>query len=302
MEILNSLSIIPSYNCNFHCKYCYLGKLTYQKDILSLDVIQNRLYEIKTKYNIDRVILFGGEISILNKDYIESLYNLVKDYTVTFVTNLSQDWFINYCLAKNVSLSVSLNEERPEYKRTLQKLKALKGLKNICLSVVVLPSLLCKTPKEILDFFEELGHNVIFIQYHPSIYCDVNYKILTKDYSTFLVNLLKEKHKHSYHFKIENETILNDDTYKSTSDNFLFLNPNGKYSVVQYTPEEKEYYLEFSTLEEWESFCKNEKTWYKQNCENCKYFGKCKAEHLVNLNQNNCSGLFNLIEEYQKIK
>lgn len=295
------LSIIPSYICNFHCNYCYLGNLTYNNKVLSIEKIKQRVNEISSKYKIDRVVLFGGEISLLNKNYIDELYNFLNKYDLSFVTNLSQDWFINYSLCKNVHLSISLNEERPYYKETLEKIKKLRNVKNICLSVVVLPSILNKNPSELLSFYEDLGLDIIFIQYHPSIYCDVKYNITTKQFSNFLYNILKEKEKYEYSFTIHNEIILKDDTYKSTADNFLFINPNGNFSSIKYNEKEEEYYVEFNTLKEWESFCKEEKTWYYKKCNNCKYFGKCKAEHLINLNKNNCSGLYNLLEKYNKV-
>lgn len=301
MELLNGLSIMPSLYCNYNCEYCYLGDLRKNKTLLNLDILANRLDEITQNYTIQHTTLYGGEISLLPQTYLNDLLQLVKDYNPAFVTNLSQEWFLNYCLINNVKLSISLNEERTNYNKTLQILKTLKGIKSICLSVVVLPSLLKKDSFEILDFFEDLGFDVIFIQYHPSIHSKVVYNITTKDYSDFLLRIIKAKYERDYKFKIQNEIVLRDTTYRATADSFMFINQNGNFSSIKYNEKEEEYFVEFNTLQEWKDFCKQEQKLYYTKCHTCKYYNKCKAEHLVNLEKDNCSGLYNLLEEYSKI-
>lgn len=301
MNIINNISIMPTYKCNFDCEYCYLGELTKNKKILDLNILNERLSEIEKKYIIETVTIYGGEISLLDKKYLDDLYSLTKDYDPLLVTNLSNEWIIEYSLNKNLNVSISLNEERPHYKQTLEKIYKYKNLKNLSLSVVVLPSLLKRDVKELLEFYESIGLEIMFIQYHPSIYSHKKYNISTKDYIDFLINILNEKHKNKYNITICNEIILNDIKYSPTANNFIFINPDGNYSSIKYDNNEIESPIIFNTLQEWENFCNNEFEWYKENCNSCKYFKKCKAEHLINLKPGNCSGLYNLLEFYNKL-
>ena len=64
-----TVSINPSYFCNFRCNFCYLTpeQLGDQKRISMID-LNNRLQEITLKRNITWVDLYGGEIGALKKN------------------------------------------------------------------------------------------------------------------------------------------------------------------------------------------------------------------------------------------
>lgn len=290
------LSIIPSYFCNYNCEYCYLGKLRSERTLLPLNTLLNRMQELEQEHFIDHITVYGGEISLLSKEYIQELYNFIQSYKVTFVTNLSNDWLVDFCKEKNIHLSISLNEERQYYDKTLTKLLEMEKTSNMDLSIVVLPSIL-KTPvSELLSLYEKIGLDVFFIQYHPSILSKVNYQITEDEYSNFLYNIIKETKEHSYNINIGNIEIFKDNDYKPTADNFIFINPNGKFSSVKYV-NGVEQPIEFSTLKDWKEFCNAEKKWYFDNCQFCEYYNKCKAEHLVQLDKKECSGLYTLLKK-----
>ena len=61
------LSIVPLYQCNLNCKFCYLGNRRNDKSLLRIDQIKN----ILAKYDIRYVDIYGGEISILNDTYVD---------------------------------------------------------------------------------------------------------------------------------------------------------------------------------------------------------------------------------------
>ena len=65
-----TVSINPSYFCNFKCNYCYLtpDQLKDQKKI-PLTILDKRLEEISKVRNIEWIDLYGGEIGALKKDY-----------------------------------------------------------------------------------------------------------------------------------------------------------------------------------------------------------------------------------------
>ena len=61
-----TLSIMPSYKCNFKCQYCYLGDLIQNDNLLNLENLESSLLELKQLYNIKNVSLYGGELSLLD--------------------------------------------------------------------------------------------------------------------------------------------------------------------------------------------------------------------------------------------
>lgn len=284
------LSIIPSYFCNFNCKYCYLGDLRKDKQILSLDILKEMLYELIKKYNIKCINLYGGEISLLSEEYLNNLYEIIKDYKVSLTTNLSNEWILEWAEKRKIRVSVSLNEERYDYDKTLEKLKNIKNKSNITISSVVLPSLLNKEPEDVMDFYEKLGYNVYFIQYHPSEYSKL-YLIEQKKYNIFLEKMLKINSS----IEIENEKVFLDKGQNPTMKGFIFLTPYGQWQTVYYK-DGVEYYKNFDKIEDWEKFCRQEYDEYFKNCCLCEYFGHCKAEHLINYKKPYCSGLFNILK------
>ena len=300
MKTIDMLSIQPTFLCNYNCEYCYLGNLRKDKTILDLDILKQRLEEITKEYIIKNITLYGGEISLLPKNYIIQLISLCENINIkpTIVSNLSNDWLITFCDNNNYTLSISLNEERSFYQETLNKLKQITRKDNKNLSIVVLPSLLNKSYTEIMDFYENLGFDIFFIQYHPSILSQKTYNIDINDFSNFLKNVIEIKHSNIYNINILNEIILKNNDYNPMMDGCLFINPNGKYSTIIYD-NHIEHYEEFDSLIEWNNRCQEDYKYYFKNCCLCDLFGKCKAEHLDVIETKECSGLYNLLKWYK---
>lgn len=303
---IDNLSIQPTFLCNFNCNYCYLGNLRNYANILNLRVLERRIEEILNKYQIRNINLYGGEISLLKPSYLEELVAICSRIGIkpTVITNLSNDWIIDFCEERSLPLSISLNEERPYYKETLEKIKKLRNKGNKNLSVVVLPSMLDKDYSGLMSFYEKLGLDVFFIQYHPSVHScksGVVYDININHFSNFLKGIISEKHRKDYEIKIINEDILNNKDYNPLMSGFLFITPFGQYSTILYQ-NGIERYEYFNSLEEWEECCKKEYREYFLKCNLCEYFGKCKAEHLEVIDKKECSGLYELQKWYEEKK
>lgn len=302
-KYIDNLSIQPSFYCNFNCPYCYLGKLRKDESLLPLNKLEMRLKEISEKYYVRNITLYGGEISLLDKGYLQSLSNLCESICskITVVSNLSNLWLVDFCDSKNYTLSISLNEERPNYIKTLNKIESLERKDNKNLSIVVLPSILNKSPESLLNFYNNIGIDIFFIQYHPSIYSETSYNISIDEYSNFLKGIIEQYFIGNYSIKIINEDILRNKEYNPNLDGFLFINPQGNYSTVIYKDNIEEY-LEFDNLRKWEECCKKEYIRYFNQCQFCEYFNHCKAEHLEVINKKECSGLYKLQKWYEKVK
>ena len=88
-----TVSINPSYFCNFRCDFCYLtnDQLKDQKKI-SLIMLDKRLKEISRVRNIEWIDLYGGEIGALKKNYFYGLKDVIRKYyknKINIITNYS---------------------------------------------------------------------------------------------------------------------------------------------------------------------------------------------------------------------
>lgn len=286
-----NLSIIPLYHCNMNCDYCYLGNMKNDKTILSLKTLDEKIAELLYNgYNFSHISIYGGEISLLDKKYLDNLIYLIKKWEINVTTNLTNDWIIDYCKNNNIHINVSLNEERSNYEYVLKKIKNI----DCSITSVVLPSLLEKDINSVLEFYNLLGKNVYFLEYNPSIYCN-KYDISTKDFIIFLKNIITEYNKGDYCFDIENMKYLNDDEYNPTQSGFVFILPNGNYGTVEYK-DSIEHLVEFESINEWEKYIVKERKDYLKNCCLCEFFDKCKAEHLKTFSKPYCSGLYDIIK------
>lgn len=80
-------TIIPSMACNYHCKYCFEGDRTHNKQVMSKETIEASAKFIADRYNelpnVKSVLIkwFGGE-PLLHLDIIEKIYSGLDSYNV----------------------------------------------------------------------------------------------------------------------------------------------------------------------------------------------------------------------------
>ena len=73
------LSINPTYGCNFRCSFCYLTEEQLgERRVLGLDILEQKLKEISTERLIRHADVYGGEIGLLEEDYLQDLLALVE--------------------------------------------------------------------------------------------------------------------------------------------------------------------------------------------------------------------------------
>ena len=112
------VSVCPTFRCNLNCPYCYLGDMVNSSDVLSLDRLTNQLNIISSHEPIDEISLFGGEISLLDEEYLYKLKDICYNFTNTVgvTTNLAN---INITKIFD-NITISLNEERDDYFENVQ--------------------------------------------------------------------------------------------------------------------------------------------------------------------------------------
>lgn len=295
--------VMPSFLCNWNCSYCYLGALKQDKTQLSLNALASRLTDISSHAMIDTINIYGGEITLLDDNYLKSLFTLCSWHTkdVACVTNNPVAPQID--LYPWISWSSSLNKERDNYTATLQSL-FLRENKITTLTQVVTPSLLKEDPKYILERIDTLCESVTFLRYSPS---RVNplWKISNKAYEDFIISMLDEYKNSSYDFVLANAQELEDcinRKYDPTIQSNIFIMPNGNFAIVAYDKNHHEYFKELGSWHDYQEEIEKEASFYEKQCSNCKYYGRCYAEHITKHQTDDiCCGGYKLLEYYENI-
>lgn len=288
---------MPTFRCNYRCSYCYLGKRVENDSFLNLTVLDQRLSELSKEFSFDFVSIYGGEMGLFSEKYVSELCKIISHYCdhYGFSTNFSRKWFNDYCQKNCLPLLISLNKERPNYESTLSRLKKYHHT-NATLGVVVLPSVLNENVESLFDFYNDLGYNVYFFQYHPNQNSKVNFNLTQRDYTEFLQRFIEKYKQSEPTFELVNLKELENPNYNPKDSGFIYIFPNGKFGSTEYN-NGVERFVEFSNLNQWKVWAKKRDIQYFLSCNLCEYYGKCKAEHIVTTERPWCSGLYTLLAQ-----
>jgi len=280
-----------------------LHKLKSIQKVIDIGKLRQQLGEVSSKYKIDNINIYGGEVSLLPLTYLEQLIGLCSKYArVNIITNFADNKCNEFLKQQNVTISTSINEERSCNQQVEYSLLST-DIENLSLIQVVTPSLLSKTPKEVLDHLELFKKDVGFLQYSPAQMAKVNYNISNMDFSLFMKGIITEYLSGHYSFEISNldqlESVV-EWNYNPRMQSILFITPFNEYAGISY-----ENYLEhfkvFDKLEDWELACEQEAIDYNNKCKHCKYYGRCYAEHLKEWKGNDeCCGMKSLVKWYEE--
>lgn len=296
-----TVSINPSYFCNFRCNFCYLTEqqLSEQKKI-SLEQLDNLLSQIP---NIGHIDLYGGEIGALKKDYFYGLRDTIRKYysnKINIITNYSM--IHNGFFEDDFHLSVSYDWQARE--------KFDKVYQNMLISPVPISVLVLASPKVLEMDVDEMIYslnicsNVQSVEIKPyssnqSNDLNVNYSQYEEFVKKWIVSPIEKN------FEFINEYYLQDvldKTRNAFSDDHVYITPSGKFAVLEFDLNDREYFLELDSFEDYIQWTKKEKTEnLSKICQNCDYFGTCLTEHyryVKDLN-NSCNGYYNLINWYK---
>lgn len=291
-----SLSIIPTYWCKTNCKYCYLGDLRKDQTTLDLQCLDNKLHQlVENDYVIDSISVYGGEISLLDEQYLIQIVKIIRSHvsnqvTIGFCTSGYNRSIFELAEDLKVRVTIPLNQERPDYKKNLQLIKQ----HNCSLGVVVLPSIINTPVDQLVEFYDSLGRDVFFYQFYPSSINRSPYSFDIKQYTDFVISFINEYKKKPRSFGLINLSEWMDKCYNPEASGFIYISPNGKWMTTGYS-DCLESFVEFDTLDQWKQYCKKERLQRLIKCNACPYYDKCKAEHLVVMGEEYCSGMRKLI-------
>lgn len=291
-----SLSIIPTYWCKTNCKYCYLGDLRKDQTTLDLQCLDSKLHQlVENDYVIDSISVYGGEISLLDEQYLIQIVKIIRSHvsnqvTIGFCTSGYNRSIFELAEYLKVRVTIPLNQERPDYKKNLQLIKQ----HNCSLGVVVLPSIINTPVDQLVEFYDSLGRDVFFYQFYPSSINRSPYSFDIKQYTDFVISFINEYKKKPRSFGLINLSEWMDKCYNPEASGFIYISPNGKWMTTGYS-DCLESFVEFDTLDQWKQYCKKERLQRLIKCNACPYYDKCKAEHLVVMGEEYCSGMRKLI-------
>lgn len=298
-----TVSINPSYFCNFSCDFCYLTPLQL-RDTRKIEL--NRLDELLSQVpSIDHVDLYGGEIGALKKDYFYAMKDVIRkhyDGPINIITNYSMihEGFYD----KDVTLSVSYDFEAREKHELV--------FKNMMISPVPIAVLILASKNVVQMDVEEMisllniCRAITSVEIKPYSINQANADSVThRDFELFVQKWIEAKTHKEFQF-INEDKIINslEKEYNAFSDNHIYITPNGKFGVLEFDEDDKEYFLELNNWNEYIRWTQKEKETISPFCKECPYFGNCLTEHYryVDNLENSCNGYKGLLDWYDKCK
>jgi len=299
-----NLSINPWYYCNFRCHFCYLTpEQLGDKKLLDLERLNEMLSEVLMYDSIDHVDLYGGEIALLPDYYLEELKLCLESYGVDSVninTNLSA---INEAMFDpyyhiSVSYDFTVREQHDKVWRNM-------ALLPVQFSVLMLASdlLITEDVDNMIQQFNLLP-NLTSVEIKPYSENQSNsLNVSFKDYEEFVKQWITSPVEKKFDFI--NEYLIEDVLDKkrnSFSDDHVYITPSGRWAVLEFDLNDKEYFLEYDSFDQYLVWTRLEKERVANNkfCNSCEYYGHCLSEHLREVKDldNSCNGFKLLIDWY----
>mgnify|MGYP003974618451 FL=1 len=298
-----TLSINPTYFCNFRCDFCYLTKEQLgDKKTLRLEDLKCRLRELQSYgYQVDHVDLYGGEIALLGDSYLDELDKILEDHgdpSIAINTNYSR--VIPYFLKEHVDLSVSFDfEARQSSDIVLQNIMGTP--KEVAILVLASPEVLKMDIDLMIRTFNHIS-NIKTVEIKPYSTNQANQLAVTfKEYEDFVRGWIESPIPKRFVF--ENENLIQESlfgTRNAFSDDDLYITPEGKFAVLEFDENDHEFFLSLDSVSDYELWSEEEKKNVLSNsvCEKCEYKGVCLTEHyrVVTNDGPSCSGFKGLLD------
>lgn len=303
-----SLSVNPSYFCNYRCKGCYLTEEQLSdKRELSLTDLDDRLREIKLAgYQIGTVDLYGGEILLMPAKRIKDYQNLLLRHgakDVEIITNLStynEEVIEDPTFGISVSFDFQEREQWDWVARNMRKIKRPFTILTLGVPGIVQSKHVDRFVEYINTF--EWCRNWEIKPYSSNQANQLDVKFT--DYEEFVKKVIEYKGKKNFRFL--NEGAISASALglnNSFSDDHVYITPNGKFGVLDFDSNDNEHFTELEHFTDYLEWTLDEKTKVYSNefCSSCNYLGRCMSEHMRDVKSldNSCSGFHNLIQWYE---
>jgi len=255
----------------------------------------------KIKY----VDLYGGEIGVLKPaDYYEYKDVIRNHYSgdINIITNMSM--IHNYFFDDDVYLSVSYDFEARE-KSDLVFQNMMLSEKPIAVLILASSKVIEMDVDSMIQQLNMCG-SIESVEIKPYSVNQANqFHVTHKQYEDFVIQWLESPVKKNFDFinklKIQ-ESLLG--YYNAFSDDHVYITPNGKFGVLEFDKDDREYFLELESYDEYIQWTRKEKENLSQICQACPYVGRCLTEHYryVKDLDNSCNGYRGLLERYERVE
>jgi len=298
------VSINPTYFCNFRCDFCYLTseELGNQKQI-SFNKLDELLSQV---HNIEHIDLYGGEIGAMKKSYFYGLKEIIrKHYSGIININTNYSMMHPGFFDNDVYLSVSYDFEARE-KSELVFQNMLMSTVPIAVLILASPKVLAKDVHQMINMLN-MCSSITSVEIKPYSINQANaHNVTHKDFEDFVIKWLKLKDKMKFEF-VNEERIIESmkGRYNAFSDDHIYITPSGKFGVLEFDEEDKEFFLELDSWEQYLDWTKKEKEeMVSPICASCIYFGNCLTEHYryVKDLDNGCNGYKGLLDWYGRLE
>lgn len=268
---------------------------------MDLDVLDQRM---ATVGQIDHIDLYGGEISALPVEYQHELMDVIrKHYSGNININTNLIKVSPLLFEPDVTASVSFDgPARERWETVLCNIAALPI--DIAVLILCSPNVLEFGAQNMMDIVNGF-RNIISVEIKP--YSSNQSNDLPVTYEQF-EEYVKEwlSKQRGFRFNFENrERILNSlvGGYNAWSDDHLYVTPTGKFAVLEFDINDREFFLELETFDEYIEWTKREKIRVaNSHCNNCEFRGRCLTEHYryVEDVEQSCNGFYKLLHWYDE--
>lgn len=298
-----TLSLNPSYHCNFRCDFCYLTEEQLSnRRRMSLEKLNQRMSEIPEIKYLD---MYGGEIGLMRPEIFYDYKKVIRKYydgEINIITNLSmlQDYFFD----DDVYLSVSYDFDARE-KSDIVFQNMLSSPKPIAVLILASPKVLSMDVDSMIHQLNMIG-SIDSVEIKPYSTNQANaYKVTHKEFEEFIKKWITSKVKKKFDFINKSKLIESiNGHYNAFSDDHVYITPNGNFGVLEFDENDNEYFLELDSYEEFINWTEKEKIGLSPICQTCTYKGRCLTEHYRYVTDitYSCSGYKGLIEWYEDLE
>lgn len=285
------------------------------RDKTQLDItkLNDRLAEISKHKTITHIDMYGGEISLLNEQYVLDTISVIRKYytgPISVITNLSATpkWFFRDDIDVSVSFDYTAREKHDVVLRNMVEFN-----KPFHVLTLVSAQLIRWTDEELLEMIHICNSlpKLTSVELKPYSANQANHDDITfKDYERFVRRWieLSPVESRGYEFVTENNInrVLDGNGY-SWSDDHIYITPQGEFAVLEFDRNGDEYFLEMCDWSDYLTWVMDEYITVNTNvyCGYCEFRGKCLSEHLrsvENFETESCSGSRGLVEWYRTTK
>jgi hypothetical protein len=262
------------------------------------------LDQIAEHYTIEHVDIYGGEVLLLPKEYLKQMKSILQSRGIddlVLVTNLSM---VNeIALDTDYELSVSFDfGAREKHEQVLGNMFLLTRPFNI-LSLAGRQFLDTVSVDEYVNTMNMMT-NLMCAEIKPYSSNQANNEdVKFTEFEDFVWGVIDHPDRN---FEFENEhqlrDVVEDRTRNAYSDDHIYITPEGKFAVLDFDKDDREFFLPVEGVAGYQQWCVEEKRRVDNNphCNDCAYKGGCLSEHLreVKSVEDSCNGFRNLIHRW----